>query len=57
MSGDVLGGRVAARVCEPALAETDEDPREAPGAGRVVVVAAPMSLTTTAAPRRASSMA
>src|SRR5262245_15080684 len=39
MSGDVVGGRVAAGLCEPTLADADEDPREAPGTGRVVVMA------------------
>jgi len=36
VSGDVFGGRLAAGLREPALAEADEDPREAAGAGRVV---------------------
>src|SRR5262249_52485832 len=39
MSRDVVGGRVAAGLGEPTLAEADEDPREAPGTGRVAVVA------------------
>src|SRR4030095_3680660 len=38
MSGDVVGGRVAAGLRQPTLAEPDEDPREAPGACRVVVM-------------------
>ena len=38
MSGDVVGGRVAAGLREPTLAEADEDPREATRAGRVVVM-------------------
>src|SRR4029077_13950801 len=39
MSGDVVGSRVAVGLRKPTLAEADEDPREAPGTGRVVVMA------------------
>src|SRR5262245_21901008 len=38
MRGDVVGGRVAARLRKPTRGESDEDPREAPGACRVVVM-------------------
>src|SRR4029453_5109206 len=39
VGGGVVGGRVAAGLRQPTLAEPDEDPREAPGACRVVVMA------------------
>ena len=45
MSGDVVGGGLAAGLGEPTLGESDEDAREAPGAGRVVVVAEPAGAT------------
>src|SRR5262245_66421918 len=39
MGRDILGGRAAAGFRKPTLAQSDEDPREAPGTGRVVVMA------------------
>ena len=39
VGGDVVGGRLAAGLGEPTLAEADEDPRKAAGTGRVVVMA------------------
>src|SRR5262245_7521721 len=38
MRGDVVGGRVATGLRQPTLAESDEDPREAPRTRRVVVM-------------------
>jgi hypothetical protein len=39
VSGDVVGGRIAVGLCEPALTKPDKHPRKPAGARRVVVMA------------------